>query len=352
MPRNQMLSSYKYPHSHYSAVVDSEMNRLKNIRKSIKEDNEDGFTSSKIMDKEALPPSFGDPPSFSTVMEWKYNESHPTKCIIPSYENITCEKYAGVLTLPDSQQLVITSKPEEVTRDTTSDDPILSTNSEELWKYIMSNLFAPQPLIHMKGLRKREIKRSELDADGNKQIIIDDEIVIDFDFYLDLSQLMDQNCKRLAYIPREGEQPKALQTALEEYSKNNNPLKELLVRKQPLWDWERVAKALNFIVRSTGYSHVVEITFPVDGTRVDAYSSTQLQKIKNSKLLQGISCLSCAWICLLPMYLLSRKRIDCTTRIVADYCIETKPEEFFQKNYWAIFFRVTQGNHGHYKVQV
>lgn len=126
----------------------------------------------------------------------------------------------------------------------------------------------------------------------------------------------------------------------------------LKVIKQPIWDWDQVGKAIHFIVRSTGYCHKVEIAFPVDGAKVEVLNLSSMRKIRESSFLMGASCLSCAWICLLPMYLSSRKRLDCITQVSVDYKMKMSPEDFYQKNYWPIFFRITQGNQGYFKVQV
>ena len=121
--------------------------------------------------------------------------------------------------------------------------------------------------------------------------------------------------------------------------------------KQPIWNYKEVAQSMHYIVRSTGYSHHLEIDFPIDGGRVEVRSNSQLSKIRQSTFLQGLACLSCAWVCLVPMYLSSRKREDCCSNIAVDYMMKMSPEEFYTKNYWPIFFRVTQGNKGHFKVQ-
>lgn len=178
------------------------------------------------------PPSFGEPPPFKSILDFEFNESHPTKIRIPRFANLNDEKLfpPSIFTLPDPSVTVSTTSKIQVVRDPKGDvisqDPLVNENDEELWKYLSCNLFSPQPLIHLKGTRQADVVRVELDANGKNQEVVEEETVVDFDFYLDVSILMESNWRRMAYVPRQGESPRVVREALKEYVENKNPLKE------------------------------------------------------------------------------------------------------------------------------
>ena len=183
------------------------------------------------MKETSPPPSFGEPPAFKSILDFEFNESHPTKIIIPKFANLDDENIfpPSVLMKPDPKMMVSESKI-VVVRDQKgtvfSKDPLVNENADELWKYFYMNIFAPQPLIHLKGTRRADVDRVELDANGGKQIVTEEETVVDFDFYLDVSELMESSWKRMAYVSRPGEGPRTVKEALDEYVTSKNPLKE------------------------------------------------------------------------------------------------------------------------------
>ena len=199
---------------------------------------EEKFTTNMTKEKgNSLAPSFGEPPPFQTVLEYEYNEPHMTKMIIPKYTNLLDEAYSDIVKHPDGKLMVSTSNIlliRDPKGSVLSRDPSLDRNPEKIYEYIMSNLFAPQPLIHIRGIRKRVVESKDLEekgkeiekGKGKKCMIQKEEEVIDFDFNLELSDLLESDWKRLAHVSRDEETPKAFKDAIQNYASNSNPLKE------------------------------------------------------------------------------------------------------------------------------
>ncbi|KAJ3101727.1 hypothetical protein HDU96_009872 [Phlyctochytrium bullatum] len=117
---------------------------------------------------------------------------------------------------------------------------------------------------------------------------------------------------------------------LEEFTGSRNWFKEIHMAKEIPWDYEQLKTALVRAIRWTGYPHDIAIRFIKQGYKVSAYSPSLFSKASQSSLVKVLCILSCLWVVALPVYSITRKKVQ--GRLQCVYPMMWGGQEFYERN--------------------
>ncbi|KAI8850221.1 hypothetical protein BC829DRAFT_390152 [Chytridium lagenaria] len=293
------------------------------------------------------------------------NASNPSKTAPPSYWDITIVPNTEVLyrtelpEISDSQAIYTKTK-----NSVKSHDPRLEYNPDELFRYFLTHIKQkPVLFIDIKGYHKERIERQETytDSHGHAQtrIRVEEETRTDFEFSFDLTSYVSDQWSHIVALdksnttsscvfknkdcyfklgsseeegaPLLGDEPsKGWRHVLEDYTKSGNWFKEIHLAKDIPWDYEQLRTALIRAIRWTGYQHDLNIDFRKTSYKVSAFSPSLFSQASQSNLVKCLCIASCLWIVALPVYSMTRKRIQ--GRLQCMYPMLWGGQEFYERN--------------------
>lgn len=208
-------------------------------------------------------------------------------------------------------------------------DPLLDHNTDELWRFLVSNLSRPKLTIRVHGTHTRSTGSSSTTT------------VTDFKFDIDASQYVVPQWARLYTRPptKQGTAPTVKET-LEEYTGSKNSFKEIRLMKVLDWDFDALKKAIKDVVRSTGYRSSVKVTFPMQDYKVVAAASNEYSKAAQDKAVRVLCCVSLLCLVFWPVWALARKHMK--DRLVVEFAMAASAQEFFSRNNARIHWAVSQ----------
>ena len=127
--------------------------------------------------------------------------------------------------------------------------------------------------------------------------------VTDFRIEMDMARYMP-GWDKMAVVPYYSSNQKTFEVLLQEYVSNRSSIKQIHMTKQPIWDYKQITHMIHGLIRSTGYSSQISITFPVLKNHCYVYSPSLLSRISHHVGVNFIAWITCTWIIFYPMVLL------------------------------------------------
>ncbi|KXS22573.1 hypothetical protein M427DRAFT_27094 [Gonapodya prolifera JEL478] len=219
----------------------------------------------------------------------------------------------------------------------------------ELLKYFLTlrdSQDRPQLIVRVMG--------SHIDKDANGHHHTNHQehqrTVTDFDIMMDASNYISPQWSQMvalqAYDPTRALRvvpTKTIAEVLGEFTRSENLLKEIHLRKQVLWDFDQLTPAIVVAVRSTGYGGHISVTYPTHKDRVTAKAPNSLAMATDSCLVKTLCVLSCLWIIFWPAWVLYRKKVDA---LVVEFPPIAPGSLFYQRNYYNIVSACMRGHVG------
>jgi hypothetical protein len=246
------------------------------------------------------------PPSYQQALE-----------ITPSYVGQFPNYYRpsiipeGVILFPHSVKPLDKPTNSTFTRTGSGDvityDPNLDYDEQELWRFFMSQLEKPKMFVRVYGWHTEQ--RIVVETREGKTFTRTENVkVTDFNFKLDMSHYVAPIWTRIVCVPEKGnDSPKSFEETLKEYAKSESAIKEIKMKKQSIWEYQKISQSIEFSIRQLGYPHRVEISFPTEADEVFVYNSSFLSRISRNTCLRCLIIVTCLWIIFLPMFLMMRK---------------------------------------------
>jgi hypothetical protein len=185
-------------------------------------------------------------------------------------------------------------------------DPLLDDDVEQVWKFFLTHATAPRLHVELHGYHSEVQTETVTDSEGRTETRSKTVDVTDFLVKLDVSKYVCEKWYRMASEPRKNCQPLTIRQTLEEYAQCPNPIKEIHMKKQIMWNIEELEGALKYCIRNTGYSSTVAILFRFEDAKVEVYSSHQWNKIAHTTGWNILCLISCMCIFFYPLYYFHR----------------------------------------------
>ncbi|KAJ3343441.1 hypothetical protein HDU91_000379 [Kappamyces sp. JEL0680] len=289
-----------------------------------------------------MPAADSPPPPYSLMVNYTESPTHPTHFEAPPvYMDMSIIPRQMVLLAgqapPLDRPTVVTTTQSEAQGIYTF-DPRLDQDKDELWRFMMCNLSNPRKVVRCAGTHTETRHHTSVDKDGNTHHHTDQVTVTDFEFSLDLSGYI-AGWSQIACEATNGHPQKSFNDTLEEYCQSTNKLKEIHLKKQVQWEWDKIRDILVFCIRQSGYGHSISITFPSYNDHIDVFCSSAWSRFSHNTAVRVLCVLTCLCIVFYPMFLGMRDKA--TNRIVVNYPVLISPEEFYNRNYYTIVHHVT-----------
>ncbi|KAI8612027.1 hypothetical protein BC830DRAFT_1138632 [Chytriomyces sp. MP71] len=217
-------------------------------------------------------------------------------------------------------------------------DSVVASNPDALFDYFIYYIDEkPTMLVEIRGTHKHTRTETRTVSNGNggtrTETTTHTDTIIDFCFTLDASHYVAPTWDRIVANPKRRVQEPELgewRAVMEQFTRSTNPLKEIHMKKEIVWDFEHIKTSIKAAIRCTGYFHDIHVSFPKANYKVSAMADTDLSHFANSTVTRVLCFLSCLWIIFLPLFLIVRKNV--TGQLYAYYqCVDTG-RSFYDKN--------------------
>ncbi|KAJ1666617.1 hypothetical protein IW140_002624 [Coemansia sp. RSA 1813] len=155
------------------------------------------------------------------------------------------------------------------------------------------------------------------------------DTVVDFRFCLELTPYIHERGTVYTARAPSGE-PYDLDTLLADYVRAENALKELKVQKKVIWDYEQVRTEIMLLVKSTGYPHTVNVSFPMENDAIQVRSSHALGKMWRHPVTSFLCFISCACLVGWPVHYAATKRWR--NKVMSDFVVLASPKDYVDRH--------------------
>ncbi|KAF9965456.1 hypothetical protein BGZ70_004826 [Mortierella alpina] len=243
--------------------------------------------------------------------------------------------FAGVPTTPGptliNPQDISIAGFKQKTEGVESCDEILE-DPYQLYRFFVAHNDRPTLQVNIIGHHMEKQENFERDSEG--KFVSRDVYVEDFRMMYDLTPYISLRGIIYTTPDPKTEHIPTLREAMEQYAEEENPFKEMRMRKTIRWDFEDLKCAITHAIRSTNYRYTIDISFPSTNDVVVAKSASPLAKFMRSNWTKALCVLTCLGVCFYPARALYRKVRDKTVKSEFEMTISTR--DFYLQNYWSI----------------
>ena len=199
----------------------------------------------------------------------------------------------------------------------TSDDAVINSSPELLLKFFADNCDAPSMAVRIVGshdeVRTRTVWVTDSSGKSRSRIETYTETIQDFKMEYDLTPYINGS-GTIHTVPDEKGVFRSVPQLLEMYTSHKSKFKSLVLRKNPDWRLYELVVAIKSVIRSTGYPHLVRVTFPLQNHKVTVNSANSLSKFARHPATKVLFCITGLILIAWPIHRLMRKRFDKTLR--------------------------------------
>ncbi|CAJ0636533.1 13481_t:CDS:2 [Entrophospora sp. SA101] len=171
----------------------------------------------------------------------------------------------------------------------TTCEPKLNREPESLYRFMLAHNDKPNMAIKIHGYHyeTRHYTYTYTDANGNIQYGTRSEtyVVTDFLITIDLSEYVLPN-GTIHAIPNKKNPDPQIMDIINEYINHENKLKEFIMKKTVLWDYQSLTKAISTSIRLHGFHRFLEITYPLQNHKVKVQSDHKFAKFTRNTFTQ------------------------------------------------------------------
>ncbi|KAI9014092.1 hypothetical protein DFJ74DRAFT_681227 [Hyaloraphidium curvatum] len=206
----------------------------------------------------------------------------------------------------------------------------LEHNPDELWRYLMSFSDPPRMEIRIEGWRwetRWHVEHYTENGQTRSRTVSREERVTDFLTCIDASPYINPQWTRVVALSQSGE-GQSIRDVLEEFTRSKDRLKEIVMSKQLVWDFNALTAALTSIARSQ-YPHNIAVSYHPTNSQVTACASNKAAKLARRCWVWCLLSITCLWICALPIWL-SRRKVEA---LVMEFVPVAPVSVFYTRNY-------------------
>lgn len=216
----------------------------------------------------------------------------------------------------------------------------LNSDPKALLNFFVNNCSAPQMFVNIRGHHiEHRTRRVARHHNGHTHYHTEHYTVDVTDFIqtYDLTPYIDPT-GMIYTVPDQNNQFLTVPQLLEQYVKNQNKFKSLVLNKFVQWEFQELQQAIVGAIRQAGFYKQLTITFPKQQHQVSVHTSHCLGRCARNEVVRALCIVSCLWIIGLPFYLITRKRYGDTLR--ADFKMRISPRDWFYANYASIMTHI------------
>ncbi|KAJ2780403.1 hypothetical protein H4R18_003484 [Coemansia javaensis] len=225
-----------------------------------------------------------------------------------------------------------------------SSDPLLNTDARALRRFITETNERPRVTVVVEGSHMEERSpgmrpRRDSDAQQDQQQggpywnqggESCREKVVDFRFSLELTPFIHDRGSLYTARQRSGE-PYDIDAILQDYVGAENVLKEIVVQKRAIWDYDAVRQQIIAFIRGTvGYPHTVAVTFPMENDRISIKTHSAIGRVWRHPVTSFLCFLTCACLVGWPLRRLATQRWR--NKLMSDFVVLVAPHDYVQRN--------------------
>nr|CAG8639071.1 6097_t:CDS:1 [Entrophospora candida] len=219
----------------------------------------------------------------------------------------------------------------------TTCEPKLNREPESLYRFMLAHNDKPNMAIKIHGYHyeTRHYTYTYTDANGNIQYGTRSEtyVVTDFLITIDLSEYVLPN-GTIHAIPNKKNPDPQIMDIVNEYINHENKLKEFIMKKTVLWDYQSLTKAISTSIRLHGFHRFLEITYPLQNHKVKVQSDHKFAKFTRNTFTQVLCVVTCVCIVFWPLFWLYKKSFK--NQIRSDFCMSISTRDWYDKHIYYI----------------
>ncbi|KAK3810522.1 MAG: hypothetical protein JOS17DRAFT_764148 [Linnemannia elongata] len=267
---------------------------------------------------EPLPPSF--------FMATTTSESRPVPPSgIPSLEGAPTGSDISTATYKRTDRGV-------ETQDLLLDDPF------QLYRFFVAHNDKPQMHVLITGSHVEKKSTEKRAGDGTISTVHSKVKVCDFKIDLDLTSYISPYGTIKTLPDPKTSNKLSLREVIEQHVTEENPFKEMHMKKKVSWDYEDLTRAIVHAIRSVNYRYKIEISYPTSNNRVIVHSASPLAQFMRSTWTKAFCGISLVGIVLYPLR--EYYKVVKDKNIQSEFHMTISTADFMRNNYWKIVDQV------------
>ncbi|KAF9124229.1 hypothetical protein BG015_005138 [Linnemannia schmuckeri] len=267
---------------------------------------------------ESLPPSF--------FMATATSESRPVPPSgIPSLEGAPTGSDISTATYKRTDRGV-------ETQDLLLDDPF------QLYRFFVAHNDKPQMHVLITGSHVEKKSTEKRAGDGTISTVYSKVKVCDFKIDLDLTSYISPYGTIKTLPDPKTSNKLSLREVIEQHVIEENPFKEMHMKKKVSWDYEDLTRAIVHAIRSVNYRYKIEISYPTSNNRVIVHSASPLAQFMRSTWTKTFCGLSLVGIVFYPLR--EYYKVVKDKNIQSEFHMTISTADFMRNNYWKIVDQV------------
>ncbi|KAG0065562.1 hypothetical protein BGZ89_008211 [Linnemannia elongata] len=267
---------------------------------------------------EPLPPSF--------FMATTTSESRPVPPSgIPSVEDAPTGSDISTATYKRTDRGV-------ETQDLLLDDPF------QLYRFFVAHNDKPQMHVLITGSHVEKKATEKRAGDGTISTVHSKVTVFDFKIDLDLTSYISPYGTIKTLPDPKTSNKLSLREVIEQHVTEENPFKEMHMKKKVSWDYEDLTRAIVHAIRSVNYRYKIEISYPTSNNRVIVHSASPLAQFMRSTWTKAFCGISLVGVVLYPLR--EYYKVVKDKNIQSEFHMTISTADFMRNNYWKIVDQV------------
>ncbi|RUS19017.1 hypothetical protein BC937DRAFT_87873 [Endogone sp. FLAS-F59071] len=231
-------------------------------------------------------------------------------------------------------------------------DKHLNEDPEALYQFLSTHNSPPEIVIEFRGFHNESRSRT-VTRNDRQEVEYYTEEVTDFHFKIDASSYVALHSYTGLYVLSQPEsnswfpavskwfnrnkpqmeppKPKTVRELCDEYIKSKKFLKEIKVKKQIDWDYERLTLALTSAIRYIGFHRSLTISYPTSHEQTRVCSDAGFAYYWDQTWVQVLLFITCLWIILWPAAWFYRDRIGKGV-LKSNFQMTISPEEWYERH--------------------
>ncbi|KAF9093364.1 hypothetical protein BGX23_003380 [Mortierella sp. AD031] len=218
-----------------------------------------------------------------------------------------------------------------------SEDYVLN-DPFQLYRFFVAHNDKPQMHVLITGSHVEKKSVEKRNGDGSVSNVHNRVKVRDFKIDLDLTSYISPY-GTIKTLPDPKTSTKlSLREVIEQHVSEENPFKEMHMKKKVSWDYEDLTRAIVHAIRSVNYRYKIEISYPTSNNRVIVHSAAPLAQFMRStwtKTFCGLSLVDIVFYPLREYYKIVKDK-----NIQSEFHMTISTADFMRNSYWKIVDQV------------
>ncbi|KAF9144416.1 hypothetical protein BGX30_012874 [Mortierella sp. GBA39] len=218
------------------------------------------------------------------------------------------------------------------TQDLLLDDPF------QLYRFFVAHNDKPQMHVLITGSHVEKKSTEKRVGDGTISTVHSKVKVCDFKIDLDLTSYISPYGTIKTLPDPKTSNKLTLREVIEQHVTEENPFKEMHMKKKVSWDYEDLTRAIVHAIRSVNYRYKIEISYPTSNNRVIVHSASPLAQFMRSTWTKAFCGISLVGIVLYPLR--EYYKVVKDKNIQSEFHMTISTADFMRNSYWKIVDQV------------